>query len=171
MLLNGFLAKLFLIFSFADATDAQRLADSAAKWKVAREMCGNSYQYKVVRSSFTGARSETTIVVRNGKVIERRLESSKPPMPGPPVKLETEWVEKGAEIGSHKSEVAPRTVDELYAIAGKLVEANVPANHVRSLGIDKNGLLHHCLIRDKRIADDAPITGFGPIELDLRARP
>jgi hypothetical protein len=171
MLLNGFFANLFLIHSFADVTDAQRLADSAAKWKVAREMCGNSYQYKVVRSSFTGARSETTIVVRSGKVIERRLEASKPPIPGAPAKLETEWVEKGAEIGTHKSEVEPRTVDELYAIAGKLVEASVPANHVRSLGIDKNGLLHHCFLRDKRIADDAPITGFGPIELDLRVKP
>ncbi|MCS6896619.1 MAG: hypothetical protein NZM29_01485, partial [Nitrospira sp.] len=62
----------------ADPTDAERLAKSLAAWMKAKEECGGNYSYKVVKASFTGFRSETTIVVKGNKVVERRLETATP---------------------------------------------------------------------------------------------
>jgi hypothetical protein len=55
-------------------------------------------------------------------------------------------------------------------IAKKIVEQDVPTNHVRSLGIDKQGLLQHCFIRDTRIQDDAPLVGVPAIYLTLEKK-
>jgi hypothetical protein len=151
----------------ADPTDAERLASSLAKWKEAKEGCGGNYSYKVIRSSFTGFRAETTIVVKDNKVVERRYETATPAQPGQPAALKTVWVETGKEIGTNKGAAEPRTLDELYTIAKKIVEADVPANHVRSLGLDKQGLLQYCFTRDTRIQDDAPLSGVAAIYLTL----
>jgi hypothetical protein len=79
-------------------------------------------------------------------------------------------METGKDIGSHTKAVEPRTLDELYMIAKKIVEQDVPTNHVRSLGIDKQGLLQHCFIRDTRIQDDAPLVGVPAIYLTLEKK-
>lgn len=147
--------------------DAERLSKSLATWAKTRELCGGNYSYKVIKSSFTGHRTETTIVVRDNKVVERKFESSQPNFLGKPEPPKLEWMETGKEIGSHKNAPEARTMDELYMVAKKLVEAEVPENHVRSLGIDNQGLLQHCFIRDSRIQDDAPMSGVPGIQLTL----
>lgn len=154
----------------SDTLDAERLSKSLTSWTKAKEDCGGNYSYKVIKSSFTGHRTETTIVVRDNKVVERRFESSQPNFLGKPAPLKLEWVETGKEIGSHAKAVEPRTMDELYMIAKKIVEEEVPTNHVRSLGIDKQELLQHCFIRDTRIQDDAPLTGVPAIYLTLEKK-
>ncbi|MBM3997315.1 MAG: hypothetical protein FJ303_24675 [Planctomycetes bacterium] len=151
----------------ADPSDAERLATSLAKWTNVKEACGGNYTYKVLRTSFTGYRAETIVVVKANKVVERRFDTATPTKPGEPAPLKTEWVETGKDIGKHKGAAEPRTLDELYTIAKKIVEAEVPAKHVRSLGLDKQGLLQHCFVRDTRIQDDAPLTGVTSIYLTV----
>lgn len=158
--------------------DAELLRASAEKWKLAREECGGNYTYSVVRSSFTGARQTTTVVVQNNKVVERRYQefAGGPPMlakPGEkPIEAKPKWIETGKEIGSNKEPraAAARTLDELYQEASKLVEAKVPENHQRTLGFDKQGILAYCFTQDKRIADDAPIQGVAPLRLELHKK-
>ena len=154
----------------SDALDAERLSKSLASWTKAKVDCGGNYSYKVIISSFTGHRAETTIVVKENKVVERKLETGIPNFLGKPAPLKLEWMETGKDIGSHTKTVEPRTLDELYMIAKKIVEQDVPTNHVRSLGIDKQGLLQHCFIRDTRIQDDAPLTGVPAIYLTLEKK-
>ena len=169
MVLRLFAATVLLatVVSAAEPTDAERLATSAAKWKDAKEACGGNYTYKVIRSSFTGYRAETIVTVKNNVVVERRFDTATPAKPGQPAPLKTEWTETGKEIGTHKGTVEARTLDELYVAAKKLMDAEVPANHVRSLAFDKQGILQYCFLRDTRIQDDAPITGIAPIYLTL----
>jgi len=151
----------------AEPTDAERLAASAAKWKKAKEAAGGNYHYKAIRSSFTGFRSETVVVVKAGVVTERRHVATDGGKPGEPGPLKEVWVETGKDIGTHKDGVAARTLEELYAEAKKVLDAPLPANHVRSLGFDKQGILAYCYTRDTRIADDAPLGGVAPIYLEM----
>ena len=147
--------------------DKKRLSESLVNWNRVREVCGGNYSYKVIKSSFTGFRTETTVVVKANKVVERRFETGMPGIPGMAFQLKIEWVENHAEIGSHKGVAEPKTLDELYELAKKIVETEVPAEHIRSLGLDKQGLLNHCFIRDTRIQDDAPVSGVPFLQLSL----
>lgn len=105
----------------SDALDAERLSKSLASWTKAKEDCGGNYSYKVIISSFTGHRAETTIVVKENKVVERKLETGTPNFLGKPAPLKLEWMETGKDIGSHTKAVEPRTLDELYMLAKKLL--------------------------------------------------
>jgi hypothetical protein len=156
--------------SAADPTDAERLTTSLAKWTEAKAACGGNYSYKVIRSSFTGYRAETIVVVKANKVVERRFDTAKPTFPGAQVALKMEWIENGQNIGTHQEAAEPRTLDELYMIAKKVVEAELPTNHIRSLGLDEQGLLQHCFVRDTRIQDDAPLGGVTGIYLTLEKK-
>ncbi|NBO92294.1 MAG: hypothetical protein EBV06_08275 [Planctomycetia bacterium] len=160
------------ILHAASPSDAEKLKESQTKWLKAREACEGNYTYQVRWSSAFGFGHMTTITVKDNKVVERRYEEFGRPMaikPGEnPPAPKPKWIETGKDIGSHQTEgAAPLTMDELYAEATKIVEKDVPDNHVRSLGIDKAGLLVYCFVRDKRIADDAPLKGVRPIQLQL----
>ncbi|PAW80726.1 MAG: hypothetical protein B9S33_18000 [Pedosphaera sp. Tous-C6FEB] len=154
-------------------THAAQLKTSLAKWEKVRDESGGDYSYQVRWSSAFGFGHTTTVTVRGNKVVERKYEvfglpkpvelGENPPAPKP------QWVESGKELGTHKNEgAAARTVDELYAAATKLLETKVPEGHQRYFGFDKQGLLNHCLVVDTRIAGDAPSTGIGPIQIQLK---
>lgn len=158
------------VASAADATDAEQLAASAAKWQKAKEECGGNYSYKVTDVRFTGYRAETVVVVKDNQVVERRFKVLDPGRtPNPPTAVE--WSETGKELGTHKENgVELRTLDALYEIAKKISTEAVPEHHVRSLGFDDKGLLRYCFLRDKRIMDDAPLTGVKSIQLTLGSK-
>lgn len=147
--------------------DVERLATSAAKWKEFQKRHQDSYSYKKSRSSMTGAGWETTIVVREGKVVERRFRQwagrmpIAPVAPGqePPQPKERTWVETGEQIGSHKEGAPPQTLDQLYAEAQTVLARDLKPFEKRHLRFDNAGLLNSCFIVDTRIMDDAPIQG------------
>jgi hypothetical protein len=155
-----------------EPTEAERLKTSLAKWKQAREEGGGDYSYQVRWSSAFGFGHATTITVQANKVVERKYEVFGRPMPGEkPAEQKPKWVETDKDLGSHKGEgAAPRTLDEIYAEAAKLLETPLPAGHRRFLGFDKHGILSHCLTVDTRIADDAPRTGVSLSQLQLKAK-
>jgi len=152
------------------ARDLARLAASRATWEKARDAADGSYTYEVPQV-FMMSRQTTRIVVKQGKVVERSFEQFvqapglAAPGGGPPGPT-TVWTERGGEIGTHGDGAAPpRTVDELYDLAAKMLATPKPAFHERSLGMDDRGLLHHCYDRDTRIADDVPLVGIQPIRI------
>ena len=51
----------------SNSLDAERLSKSLASWTKAKVDCGGNYSYKVIISSFTGYRAETTNVVKKTK--------------------------------------------------------------------------------------------------------
>lgn len=155
-------------------TDAERLKESLAKWEKVRGDCGGNYAYEVRWSSAFGFGHRTTITVKENKVTERKFEEfarPEPPRPGEkPADPKPKWVETGTEIGSHAKEgAAARNVDELYAEAKKIVEGKLAEGHRLFLGFDKQGLLSHCFTRDTRIADDAPMHGVAPFQIQVKA--
>lgn len=150
----------------ADGSDADRLAASATKWQAAKKACDGDYSYKVVVASFAGQISETTIVVRDNRVVARRL-SSASRQPDRIQSPQVDWEETGEDIGTHEGAAAPLTLDELYEAARRIAAADVPEHHIRDLGFDERGLLKYCFLRDGRIADDAPLIGVRPIVLML----
>ena len=152
------------------ARDLERLAASRATWEKARDAADGNYTYEVPQV-FMMSRQTTRIVVKQGKVVERSFEQFvqapgiAAPGGGPPAP-KTVWTERGDEIGTHGDGAAPpRTVDELYDAAAKMLATPKPAFHERSLGIDDRGLLHHCYDRNTRIADDVPFAGVLPIRI------
>ena len=153
--------------------DADRLKESLAKWEQVRKECGGDYSYQVRWSSFAGFGHVTTVTVKGNKVVERKYEELSRPEPvepgKPPAAPKPKWVETGKDLGSHKKEGAlARTLDDLYAEAKKLVAMQVPENHRRQLGFDKQGLLNYCFTVDTRIADDAPMTGIAPFQIQFK---
>jgi len=181
MKVHDHLLTMFLVVccGFANAADGEadkdRLAASLKKWKTVKEECGGNYTLKFARSTFTGSSFTTTVTIKDNVVVERSYDEfirqpGLPPVPEDPTKpRRPAWTEKGKEIGSHKdASIAPaRTLDELYAEAEKIVSMEPPANHVRNLGIDKQGLLVFCFLRDRRIADDAPLNGVRPFTIEI----
>lgn len=151
-------------------TDADKLADSLKVWEKAKEECGGEYSYRVPKFSAFGFGSITTVTVKGDKVVERKYEEKGVREGDKPAELKEKWVESGKDIGTHKEGAEARTLDELYAVAKKLCEDKVPADHVRGLGFDKQGILAYCFTRDTRIADDAPLAGVPGLQLLLKAK-
>jgi hypothetical protein len=153
-----------------DVTDTERLQQSLTTWQTLKNDAAGNYRYFVRRSSFTGAGSETEIVVRKGKVAGRRYREYGPPAPTPPGEelspIEYKWSERGDDLGSHKEGAEPKTIDELYAEAAEIISLKLEPHQRRYLTFDKQGVLAACFYVDTRIADDAPTTG--PILSEVR---
>lgn len=156
-----------------DPSPAQQLAASKAAWAKAMVECKGSYEYSVRFSSFSGAGHETVIVVREGKISERRFRAYSgrpvPQVPGEKPKEDgTAWTEKGDELGKHKEGAPLKTVDELYVEAAKILEQKRQEFERLYLRFDKGGLLQYCFVVDTRIADDAPQRGVNIASITLK---
>lgn len=164
---------LIVATSYDDAEEIAQLKESRAKWEQVRKECGGDYRYIVVHSSFTGRTETTTVVVEDNRVVERKLEViDRIPMPTEEGKLELKpklaWIEKGSQVGSHRDHnPQPRTLDELYDIAMKMLEKSSAPEMKRSIAFDNQGILSHCFEVDSRIADDAPLKGIAPLKLTI----
>jgi len=152
----------------AEKTDTHRAAleKSLKTWKGLKAKCGGNYSYKIRWSSFAGFGHETEIVVRENKVTERRYRQFSrraviaPPGPRKPPKPEpTGYTERGKELGSHKKGAPPKTLDELYQDARKVLDTKLSPFQKLYVRFDKQGLLRSCFYVDTRIADDAPTKG------------
>lgn len=146
------------------ASPAEQVAGSLKKWNEVKMKAKGNYAYTVSRSSFSGFRWTTTIVVRSNKVVERRFDVTNLrgaiQVPGQaPKKKGPKWVEKGKDIGTHKEGAAPKTIDVLYAEAKAVAETKLESFQKLYVGFHKNGILKHCFYVDTRIADDAPSNG------------
>lgn len=152
-----------------ESSDQAKLDASLKKWQELKKANTGNYSYKVRWSSFAGFGHETEVVVRDNKVAERRFREFNnrprpvaPVLPGAPAPKPPKakgWAEKGKDIGSHKQGAAAKTLDELYAEAGKVLKVELLPSEKRYVRFDKQGLLLSCFSVDTRIADDAPTKG------------
>lgn len=168
--------QLLLVAPAAAAEDASaKLGKSLETWKQAKQKCNGNYSYSVRWQSFVGFGHETTVVIKDNKVAERRYREFKAPARRPvpknpnvkPKPAGPLWVEKGKELGSHKKGAAAKTLDQLYQEAAAVANRKLPANERRYLIFNKQGLLLGCFTVDKRIADDAPTKGVNITSIQL----
>lgn len=133
-------------------------------WNDLKAKCKGNYSYKIAWSSWVGSGHETEIAVRDNQVIERRFrEWSGQPVPIEPGKTpepqgET-WTEQGEQLGSHEKGAPPKTLDQLYEEAVRVLEEKLEPHHRLYVRFGDRGLLQSCFYVDTRIADDAPQTG------------
>jgi len=174
-----------IVFSFvvptqaADVPDTNvtKLAESLKTWTELKAKCGGDYSYKISWSSWVGFGHETTIVVRDNKVVERRYREwsgqqvAMPIAPGgqPPKPQETSWAEKGDELGSHSKGAPLKTLDTLYGEAAKILETKLQPFQRLYVRFDGRGLLLMCAYVDTRIMDDAPMTGVRISSIQIEA--
>jgi predicted secreted protein len=142
------------------------LNKSLATWKTLKAKCGGNYSYKIRWSSFVGFGNETEIVCRQNTVTQRKYREWKSgpgmaiPMPiNQPKPKDVTWTETGAQIGTNKKGSPPKTLDELYAEARKILATKLSTHQRLYVRYDKQGLLQSCFYVDTRIADDAPRKG------------
>ena len=152
----------------ADATAAlkTKLATSELAWRKLREEYKGNYEYDVMFTSWVGWSHTTTIVVKDNKVVARKFQqrSNKPPEPGktPPAADAgtTGWQETtAADLGKNREGAPAKTIDELYQHAAEVVGKGVQEHQRWTTVFDANGIIRCFGFTDKRIADDAPLTG------------
>ncbi|RYG15423.1 MAG: hypothetical protein EOO07_15455 [Chitinophagaceae bacterium] len=88
-------------------------------WLAFKKESNNNYSYTVTFGSWTGYSSNTIIVVKNGKVVERSFKSQtinyKPT--GMEIVERENWTETATNLNTHQSGAENLTLDEVYAKA------------------------------------------------------
>ncbi|MCH2181063.1 MAG: protease inhibitor I42 family protein [Mariniblastus sp.] len=142
------------------SNDLEKVLTSQKKWEKTKQECDGDYSYLVQWSSFAGFGTETTILVKDNRVVGREFKTLKlTDGPTPPDQKQEAWTETLKDLGSHERGAPPKTLDELYREARQVAGRNLSKNERRFLKFDNNGLLLQCYIVDTRIADDAPKEG------------
>lgn len=115
----------FLLFSCSVEAMQEKLSvegehgydfrESRAAWKKLKKENGNSYLYTVLEQSWTGAGSETTIEVEEGKVIARYFVAFEISDEDGSKHITESYEEKSRkDIGSHSLGAPAYTIDDLY---------------------------------------------------------
>ena len=147
----------------ATAEDVSRqLTESNQAWQKVKDSCGGNYEYTIRFTSWVGFGRETTVVVRDNTVSERRFRAwpARPTVPGTPEAGEVSWSETGDDIGSHTDGAAPKTLDELYADAVVDLATPGPADNCEFIFRgNEQGVMLACYWIDRRIAGDSPKNG------------
>ncbi|MBB4118690.1 hypothetical protein GGR32_000970 [Mesonia hippocampi] len=153
-----YLTNILLLSSFIFACaptniNYQNEYDTSKKtWESFKKSTGNSYQYTVSNSSWTGITQQTTITVKKGKVIQREFKQSHPQSSLKEID-NIAWIEKGKEINTHKNGTEAITLDEVY----KKVKNNwlIKRENAKVYFETKNnGIISTCGYVEPNCADD-----------------
>lgn len=132
----------------------EKLAVSQKAWTATNKQHDGNYSYQVMVAFYSGTTQTTTVVVRDHKVTERRFARGMVAKGKPPAEPVTEWVETAADLGKHEGPAAkPKTMDELYVDASKLLDGPIAKHEQLTVSFDKDGLLKECFTVDTRLAD------------------
>ncbi|MBB6498031.1 hypothetical protein [Pedobacter cryoconitis] len=83
-------------------------------WTNFKASSNNSYRYTSTSASWTGTSSETTITVKDGRVIQRSYTASKMNQPTKKVTVYEEWIENENNLKTHPKGSDPVTLEEVY---------------------------------------------------------
>lgn len=154
---------LLLVFAISgckkEAIEFRKDFDKSFKtWLDFKASASNNYKYQLVTNSWSGSSTQTTITVKDGKVVQREYISKTVKQPGNVITIHEDWVENGQELNSHKNYGAILTLDEIYEKAKtelliKRADAEV------SFESKNNGMISSCGYVPKNCADDC-FSGF-----------
>lgn len=84
-------------------------------WLDFKTTSNNSYRYVVSFGSWTGYGTETTITVREGKVVGRSYVAKQHPnQPNTPMTILGQWEEDENSLNTHEAGFSTWTLDEIY---------------------------------------------------------
>ncbi|RRD59750.1 hypothetical protein [Tannerella forsythia] len=138
--------------------------NSRSQWADLKKAKGNSYVYRVSRSSWTGWSSYTDIQVENGAVTARRFYEVTPLQHADgSFRYKKEggflcdttcvYTESVNDIGTHEQGDKPLTMDELYEVYGKYLMVDRKQNTLY-FKTDTQGILKLCGYFPNTCADD-----------------
>lgn len=131
-----------------------KLDNSRKAWQAYKKSVGNSYKYTVYYNLTFGGYRETTIIVINGEVHERKFLYSAYKPNSSDLETKIQWSETGAAIGSHADSAADAiTLDQVYVKAPSLINVNPDKNEIY-FAVDSQGLIHTCGYTPKGCQDD-----------------
>lgn len=108
----------------------------------------NSYQFTLSFSSWSGYWQKTTMIVQEGKVVERQFESGHEYEK----KYNKTWKETGAKLGSHEDGHAPMTMDAVYEEAQGWIKGSAENDYFFST--DATGIVTTAGFVPKECMDD-----------------
>lgn len=111
-----FMGTLFTSCKKSEISHEASFEKSYKEWLSFKKGSGNSYQYTVAWSSWTGMSWQTVITVRHGKVVKRNFQYFLPA--DWPVEIPADkkaWTENEGGINSHQDGAEAVTLDEIYA--------------------------------------------------------
>ncbi|THU41192.1 hypothetical protein FAM09_03505 [Niastella caeni] len=113
----------------------------------------DSYMYQVESSSWTGYSKQTTITVKQGKIIERSYSLNAMRWPGNVLTVVNEWKEDATQLGTHNEGHELLTLEELYQKAKSdwLLERFDAKTYFET---DNNGMISVCGYSKNGCADD-----------------
>ena len=145
-----------IFFSCKKMEYANSFEKSYQEWLSFKNGSGNSYRYKVLRSSWIGLSWQTDITVSGGKVIQRSYKVI--PTNGAVVDIpvgEREWIENGDEVNAHENTPAANavTLDQIYEEA-RNNWLKKRSNSTTYFEAKNNGLISSCGYSDNDCTDD-----------------
>ena len=138
---------------------------SYKSWLSFREAAGNSYQYRIHGSSWTGSSSETGVTVTNGKITQRHFKYTSVVGLANVPKEALEWTEDENEINSHGYYGAEAlTLDQIYDKARS--EWLIKRKNAKTYFETKNnGMISSCGYVEDSCADDC-FTGITIVSIE-----
>jgi hypothetical protein len=139
----------------SDNDDQNEFQNSKKTLSDFKKSTNNTYKYIVTGMTWVGPAWETTIIVSNGKVIQRHFRYTNTQGLGNDIPTEElEWTENGSEIGSHKNIAATAlTLDEIYIKAEQewLIKRDNAEIYFET---KNNGLISTCGYAENNCQDD-----------------
>lgn len=135
---------------------ADEFNKSYKEWLTVKKESGNTYEYKVLRSSWNGILRETTIIVTDGEITQRSFSIlNRENLPTEMIEEEPDWTENKREINSHKETSAFEAVslDDIYDKARNewLVKRENAKVYFQT---ENNGLISTCGYVEEGCMDD-----------------
>jgi len=156
---NNYLLIMLLIasvFSSCKKSDIEYENDfdkSFKAWQTFKASSSNSYRYKVYFASWVGYSHETTITVKDGKVVERAFIAKSIERPSNQTIVREEWTEDVNSLNTHPNGDATLTLDDIYHKAKNVWLLKRKDAEV-SLETKNNGMISSCGFVPHNCADD-----------------
>lgn len=123
-------------------------------WHELKVNKGNSYEYSLKFSSWTGMESTTTLTIEDGLVARRAYEKYTIQYPEQDTTFLESYVEVGESLGSHAQGVPLYTIDDLYeTCAAEYLQVDENLNTL-FFNTDAGGIMNLCGYVPENCADD-----------------
>lgn len=122
-------------------------------WKNFKSANNNTYRYKTFFVSWVGFTTETTITVRDGKVVERSFVNKRINYPSKDIEILESWTENSTQLNTHQTGAATLTLDEIYQKA-KVEWLLVRKNAETYFENENTGMISSCGYVENNCMDD-----------------
>ncbi|KQC01979.1 hypothetical protein AQF98_05005 [Pedobacter sp. Hv1] len=147
------IATLFTACKKSDLVQENDFNKSFKTWLNFKSSSNNSYRYQTITVSWGGAKTETIITVKNGKVIGRSYVEKRINRTTNAMVVYAQWEESQENLNSHQEGAKTLTLDEIYEKA-KTDWLLKRKDAKSSFEAKNNGMISSCGYVENNCADD-----------------